>query len=518
MVLLAAFLGWLFDGYEIGLFPVIARPALKDLLGGAGDAQVGRWMGIITFAFLMGAALGGLVFGWLGDRIGRVKAMALSILTYSLVTGLGYFAAEPSHLGWVRFISALGMGGQWSLGVALVMECWPEKWRPLLAGAIGAAANVGFLLVGFTARLHQVTPESWRWMLIVAALPALLVVFIIAAVPESERWKRAVLKEPSPVNYSSLRLFLGNTGIGLLICAAIPLLIIMALGIDGVQRRSSAVLSAFIHYLIPHSTSELLQWIAVVLSIVLLCVFFGVFTVVGSIKPVFAPPLRKNTFLAIGFASFALIGTWGSVQWLPLWANQMVSDQGFASLRSQHPEWYADQTNAEVLQARTEAETIVKQEAGKATANMQMIQGLGAIIGTLLAPLVGARLGRRPAYFLLCFSSFLICAFTFRSVDVYTLGFLGLAFVMSLCTASFYGWFPLYFPELFPTRVRATGQGLSYNFGRVFAAIGAMTQGQLVATFNGSYAQAGAIVTLIYLLGMVLIWFAPETKGKPLPD
>src|SRR5437870_1075750 len=140
MVLLAAFLGWLFDGYEIGLFPVIARPALKGLLGAVGDDKVGWWMGIITASFLVGAALGGLVFGWLGDRIGRVKGMALSILTYSLVTGFGYLAQDPWHLAIVRFISALGMGGQWSLGVALVMECWPERWRPMLAGAIGAAA------------------------------------------------------------------------------------------------------------------------------------------------------------------------------------------------------------------------------------------------------------------------------------------------------------------------------------------------------------------------------------------
>src|SRR5690242_15849995 len=98
LVLLAAFLGWLFDGYEIGLFPVIARPALRNLLGALSDDRaVGPWIGIITAAFLIGAAFGGLVFGWLGDRIGRVKAMALSILTYSLVTGFGYFAQDPMH-------------------------------------------------------------------------------------------------------------------------------------------------------------------------------------------------------------------------------------------------------------------------------------------------------------------------------------------------------------------------------------------------------------------------------------
>jgi MFS family permease len=438
MVLLAAFLGWLFDGYEIGLFPVIARPALRSMLGGAGDAQVGLWMGWITAAFLVGAALGGLVFGWLGDRIGRVKSMALSILTYSLVTGFGYFAQEPMHLAVVRFVSALGMGGQWSLGVALVMECWPEKWRPMLAGCIGAAANVGFLLVGATARMHQVTPESWRWMMLVAAAPAFLVVFIIWAVPESERWKHSAQAGPA-----------------------------------------------------------------------------------HPLREVFGPALRKSSALAIVLASVALIGTWGSVQWLPLWANKMVSEGGFRDLRAKQPDWYsspAEGLAGSMREAKTTAENAVKKEAGQATADMQMVQGLGAIVGTLLAPLIGARLGRRPAYFLLCMASLAICAFTFRTITTYSSWFLTLAFGMSLATASFYGWFPLYFPELFPTRVRATGQGLSYNFGRLFAAVGALTQGYLVASFDGSYARAGAIVTLIYVVGAVAIWLAPETKGKPLPD
>ena len=438
-VLLAAFLGWLFDGYEIGLFPAIARPALKGLLGSsAGDAQVGQWMGIITASFLIGAALGGLIFGWLGDRIGRVKAMALSILTYSLVTGLGYFAQNPWHLAEVRFVSALGMGGQWSLGVALVMECWPERWRPALAGAIGAAANIGFLLVGVTARVYQLTPDSWRWMLIVAAAPAFLVVFIMLGVPESERWRHSL-------------------------------------------KFSNAS---------------------------------------SSIREVFGPVLRRRTLLAIAFASVALIGTWGSVQWLPLWANQMTSNSGLAALQAEHPDWYLTVPGPaiETIHDRNAAEETVRRLAGKASADVQMIQGLGAIIGALLAPLLGARLGRRPAYFLLCLASVVVCGFTFRSVSGYTTHFLALTLLTSLTTASFYGWFPLYFPELFPTRVRATGQGLSYNFGRIFAAIGALTQGQLVSAFGGSYARAGAIVTLIYLLGMVLIWLAPETKGQPLPE
>ncbi len=400
-MLIAAGLGWLFDGYEMGLFPVLARPALSQLLGSGADSGVGEWMGIITAFFLVGAAFGGVVFGFLGDRIGRVRAMALSIMVYSLVTGFGYFAQSPWHLAIVRGVSALGMGGQWALGVALVMECWPEKWRPLLAGLMGAAANVGFLLVGLTAKLHPVTTESWRWMMIVAALPALIAVFVVSIVPESERWKAS--------------------------------------------RQKPASTSAF--------------------------------------SEIFGPKMRRRTLLGIAFASISLIGTWGAVQWLPLWADQLVAG-----------------TNP------------------TAKADTQMLQAIGAIVGSLIAPFIGVRLGRRSAFFLFCATSLIVCGVMFRTVSSFGSGFLVAAFVSSVATASLYGWFPLYFPELFPTRVRATAQGICYNSGRIFAAVGAVTQGKLVSYFGGSYAKAGAIVTLVYLLGMALIWFAPETKGKPLPE
>ena len=196
LVLLAAFLGWLFDGFEMGLFPIVARPALTDMYTGSDnvDAFVGQWMGWITAVFLLGAAAGGFVFGWFGDRFGRVKAMSASILTYSIFTGLGFFAQEPWHLALFRFLAALGMGGEWSLGVALVMECWPERLRPLMAGIIGAAANFGFLLIAAVSKAKEVTTDSWRWMWLVGILPAMLVFFIRLFVPESERWKASISK------------------------------------------------------------------------------------------------------------------------------------------------------------------------------------------------------------------------------------------------------------------------------------------------------------------------------------
>ncbi len=169
LVLVAAVLGWMFDGVEMGLFSAVARPAMQDLLGSAAvqEADIGRWISYLMAWFLLGAACGGVLFGWLGDRIGRVRAMALSIVTYSLFTGACYFVAEPWQLGVLRFVAALGMGGEWALGVALVMECWPGRLRPLLAGVIGAAGNCGYLLIGSIVRWFPVTPGHWRWTMLV---------------------------------------------------------------------------------------------------------------------------------------------------------------------------------------------------------------------------------------------------------------------------------------------------------------------------------------------------------------
>jgi MFS family permease len=400
LVLVAAFLGWMFDGVEQGVFPLVARPALQDLLGVQADELIGPWMGYITAAFLLGAACGGLVFGWLGDRVGRVRAMTLSILAYSLFTGCAYLVQAPWQLALCRFLAAIGMGGEWSLGVALVMECWPEKARPMLAGAIGAASNVGFGLIGILGILFHVTRESWRWVMLAGAAPAILALFIARFVPESERWKSSAGAE------------------------------------DG-----------------------------------------------RPIREIFGPGMRAKTLLGLAFASIALIGTWGSVQWLPAWADQL--------------------TQGKVQQAKGLTQTLI---------------ALGAILGCGIGPWFGASMGRRPAYFLLCLASLVSCGFLFRYVTVYNALFLFMALLVGGTTASFYGWFPLYLPELFPTRVRATGQGLCYNFGRILAAVGALQMGHLLQLYQGSYAKAGASITLVYLVGLGLIWLGPETKGRPLPD
>ena len=213
MALSAALLGWMFDGAEMGMFSMVGRDAMKDLLGSdASEAAVGKAFGVIIAVFLVGAATGGVLFGWLGDRIGRVRAMSLSVLVYALLTGLCGFAQDPVQLGVLRFLASLGMGGEWALGVALVMEVWPNKSRALMAGLIGAAANCGYLIVGFTSMglasvitsfhdlllsvgLSQetvswlVANRGWRLMMMIGTLPALLTFFFRIFVPESHKWE-----------------------------------------------------------------------------------------------------------------------------------------------------------------------------------------------------------------------------------------------------------------------------------------------------------------------------------------
>jgi MFS family permease len=326
--------------------------------------------------------------------------MTLSILTYSIFTGLCFFAREPWELGALRFIAAFGMGGEWSLGVALVMEAWPSNKRALLAGVIGMAANAGYLLIALLGYAFAVTRESWRWIMIAGAAPALLALGIQLFVPESERWKAAVR-----------------------------------------QRAARPV------------------------------------------REILSSGLLPKALIGIALASVALIGTWGSVQWLPLWADQMTGGR-----------------------------------VPTAKALTQILASAGAMVGSLAGALVAGRLGRRPAYFALCLASLFLCGWLFRVVGEYGTAFLILVTLVGAATAAFYGWLPLYLPELFPTRVRATGQGLCYNSGRILAAVGALTQGQLVATYAGSYAKAGATITLIYVVGLALIWLAPETKDRPLPE
>ena len=173
-VLAAAFLGWMFAGVEMSLMVAATRPAIQEFLASGSDAAglarinviADEWFSRFLVAFFLGAAGGGVLFGWLGDRVGRAKAMGWSVVCYSAVTGLSYFSRSPELLWILRFVACLGVGGMWPNGVALVSEAWPKASRPMLVGLLGCAANVGFLILGWIMLVHPVTRETWRWVLL----------------------------------------------------------------------------------------------------------------------------------------------------------------------------------------------------------------------------------------------------------------------------------------------------------------------------------------------------------------
>ena len=191
-VLGAAFGGLLFDGFELGLMPLASLSVSKDLLGANYTPTLGGdWFARYTAALMFGAAIGGIALGSLGDRIGRARAMGVSILFYSAFAGLGAWVQSQEQMLVLRFLVGLGVGGVWPNAVALVAESWPDKTRPTVAGLMGAAINAGILLLSQVAQIRSVTPEAWRWLFQLAALPALLGLAVILFLPESPGWLAA---------------------------------------------------------------------------------------------------------------------------------------------------------------------------------------------------------------------------------------------------------------------------------------------------------------------------------------
>lgn len=490
LVLTAALLGWMFDGLEMGLFPLVATDALKDLLGpDQSPRQIAEWITIITAGFLIGAATGGVVFGWLGDRIGRVRAMTLSVLTYAVFSGVCGLASEAWQVALFRFIASLGMGGEWSLGVALVMEVWPNRSRAWLAGVIGAAANLGYCIIALVGlglgyligdlrsllAALNFSPETidwltrnqgWRILMLFGATPALLTFLIRLFVPESHKWEHEKQRgATSHWNSADLLAVLGGA-----CCGAGIIWLLTADGVEALTRVVGAVvlfLLVLAGYLYPilryaqraYSADE---------------------RAAGRVSF-----LVRRLLLAAVLSGVALLGTWGTTQNLPTFANELT--QGTADNQFVKP-------------------------------RVQIASAIGAVLGCILAALMGDWFGRRLTYAVMCVASMGAIWNVYLLNDHYSNYLLVSSFIAGFITASFYGWLPLYLPELFQTRVRATGQGFGFNFGRILAAVGVLQLNPIMRDLGVSWSVACSWLALIYFVGLVAIWFAPETRGKPLPE
>jgi MFS family permease len=223
---IAAWLGWTFDGLDMHLYTLVYAQFVAQLLGvvNTRDPSVGRHASIIQGGFLLGWALGGGFFGRIGDRLGRSRTLSLTVLTYAAFTGLACFATSWWHLLIFRFLSALGIGGEWAVGASLLSETWPRRWRPWIAAVLQSGVNIGVLaavLANFL--MAPIVATQPRWIFLVGVLPALAVFWIRRAVPEPKEWHEA--RSSAAAHQPRIRdLFKGKvrrtTWLVILVCAA----------------------------------------------------------------------------------------------------------------------------------------------------------------------------------------------------------------------------------------------------------------------------------------------------------
>jgi MFS transporter, SHS family, sialic acid transporter len=414
-VLFAAIAGLAFDGVELGLMPVASLSISQQLLGSTYTPTLGGdWFARFTAALMLGAAVGGIFLGSLGDRVGRTRALGVSVLFYSLFAGMGAFVRTQEQMLALRFLVGLGVGGVWPNAVALAAECWPDKSRPIVAGLMGVALNGGILMLSQVARAWHITPDSWRWIFKLAAAPAVLGLLVLAFLPESPLWLAAGQRRRRD--------------------PAQPL----ADGSSNARPRSPVL--------------ELLS-----------------------------PPLVRLTIIGILLGSIPMVGAWAASKWMIPWADK-VAGANAAGYKAVTQGWWA----------------------------------LGAVLGSFFGAQIAAWLGRRRAYAVISVGATALTLLMFLGTAPLRASFLPIVFAQGFVATLFFGWLPLYLPELFPTRVRAAGSGIAYNVGRFATAVGVLVAGLMFTALGGSYPKVGGICGLIYLLGLIVIWWAPDTTHQTL--
>jgi len=438
-VFTVASLAWLFDCLDQQLF-LVARPAaMATLLKEGMDPKY--YGGLATTVFVAGWAIGGLVFGAVGDRFGRARTLAVTVLIYSVCTGLSAFSVGFWDFAAYRLLTGLGVGGVFGLSVALVADSLPDRARPHALGllqALSAVGNitaatiaivVGYLQISAIESGGAAKSDMWRTMFLIGALPAFMVVFIQLKLKEPEKW---------------------------------------------VKARAAGKLTG---------------------------VKFG------SYSSLLGKPLwRKNAMVGMTLCISGVIGLWGIGFFSPELINDVI---GKALI--------ADKVSAELLPGWKMIWTGI---------NMIM-QNIGAFFGMMAFTWAASRFGRKPVFAVAYVCAMLSTILVFRYLDDRTDIFWMIP-LMGFFQLSLFAGYAIYLPELFPTSLRSTGTSFCYNVGRFIAAAGPFLQGSLTAIFAANaitsdeklsaFRDACTWMSLIFLLGLLILPFAPETKDRALPE
>lgn len=404
LVLLVASLGWVFDAFEGQLFNLTRGAMLSEILGvQPGDPEAKKWGDIFLGIFLAGGTFGGLLFGSLGDKIGRQPVMVLTILFYSVFSGLTYFATELWHVGVLRFFVAMGVGGEWAVAAALVAEIFPKHARTHAGGIFHATGVLGTWLAALTA---MEVANEWRIAYLVGILPALLTVWVRSSIKEPDSWHEA--------------------------------------------KASGKPMGSF---------AEL----------------FG------------DPRWRSRALLGMSLAAVGLGTFWGVCV-----ATQDLTRELLLSLGIQPAE--ADKSS--------------KFAYG-------IIQVIGAGIGQLSFGPLCARLGRKRTFAIMHLLSFLMVLAVCYLPQSYS-QMLILLPLFGFVTLSIHAGYAIYFPELFPNHLRSTGASFCFNAGRLLAAP-MLFLSAYIKTLT-TLPNAIALMGCLFLLGMFILTFLPETKDTDLPE
>ncbi|HZZ73599.1 MAG TPA: MFS transporter [Pirellulales bacterium] len=552
-VLVVAALGWVFDCLDQQLFNLARMPAMKDLLRDAAtgtvDAKlINYWAPMTTAVFLVGWATGGIIFGILGDRIGRVRTMVITILAYSACTGLSALSTSVYTFSFYRFLTGLGVGGEFAVGVALVAESMPDRARPYALGLLQAlstignvsAAGIGMvlgrmeqsqMLEGLSLFGQELT--AWRTMFLVGTLPALLAVLVQIRLKEPDRWRSAVKSGAGPKPGSVRELF-GDPRwrrraiVGMLMATA-GVVGLWGIGFFSFDLNSS-VFKKYYEQQARDQTDAVAEDRRFLREIVAdPASLDGIKDQITS-NTLISPTSEHRDAQVIFEAMQELHGT-----------HQVITEDSILASLDQKTEKRAAQSasdrarRAEYLSGAVEKPVATAAEvarihdrAGKISGSLVFWSGvtsltfnLGAFFGIVAFSRLCQRIGRVKmfalSFFLAMISTALVVMFIQRPTDVFWM-----TPIMGFCQLSLFGGYAIYFPELFPTRLRSTGISFCYNCGRYLAAGGTLVLGYLASVVFAGTSEplrwSSLAMCSIFVIGLLALPFAPETRGEPLPE